>query len=98
MSNPPLISGHVPSIAAANSAKVTGVPITTPPETPQSSSSAAVGIKRDSESELDEEPTEAKADSADPRERRPRFGAEHRRVQGLDGHGSLIFCLYGQSD
>jgi chromatin assembly factor 1 subunit B len=56
VSNPPLIVGQVPSIAATNSAKVTGVPITTPPETPGGSSSAVhTGSKRDtSESELDE--------------------------------------------
>ncbi|KAK3336000.1 WD40-repeat-containing domain protein [Cercophora scortea] len=56
ISNPPLISGQVPSIAAANSGKVTGVPITTPPETPHSTGSAATSNnKRDtSESELED--------------------------------------------
>ncbi|KAK3328917.1 WD40-repeat-containing domain protein [Apodospora peruviana] len=54
MTNPPLISGQVPSIAAANSGKVTGVPMTTPPETPQSSGNFA-GSKRDnSESERED--------------------------------------------
>lgn len=37
LSNPPLISGQVPGIAATNSGKIVGVPITTPPETPQAS-------------------------------------------------------------
>ncbi|KAI0107850.1 WD40 repeat-like protein [Nemania sp. FL0031] len=46
MNNPPLIGGSVPSITATNSGKVTGVPITTPPETPGSANIAA-GIKRD---------------------------------------------------
>lgn len=55
MSNPPLIGGTVPSLAAANSAKVTGVPITTPPETPRSSNTLTAGVKREaSESEKDE--------------------------------------------
>ncbi|KAI0539613.1 WD40 repeat-like protein [Xylaria digitata] len=54
MNNPPLIGGNVPSITAANSGKVTGVPITTPPETPASANIAA-GIKRDvTESEKDD--------------------------------------------
>ncbi|KAI0018565.1 WD40 repeat-like protein [Xylariomycetidae sp. FL0641] len=47
MNNPPLIGGNVPSITAANSGKVTGVPITTPPETPGSTNVAA-GVKRES--------------------------------------------------
>lgn len=54
ISNPSLIVGQVPSIAATNSGKVIGVPMTTPPETPQGSVSGA-GAKRDtSESELDD--------------------------------------------
>ncbi|KAK1767127.1 WD40 repeat-like protein [Phialemonium atrogriseum] len=54
ISNPSLIIGQVPSIAATNSGKVIGVPMTTPPETPQGSVSGA-GAKRDtSESELDD--------------------------------------------
>ncbi|KAK3497023.1 WD40-repeat-containing domain protein [Neurospora hispaniola] len=50
MSNPPLISGQVPSIAATNSGKVTGLPVVTPPETPQSSSGGAgsTSLKRES--------------------------------------------------
>lgn len=60
LTNPPLIGGTVPSIAAANSGKVTGVPITTPPETPRSGNTApapgsGAGVKREaSESEKDE--------------------------------------------
>ncbi|KAK8110829.1 chromatin assembly factor 1 subunit B [Apiospora kogelbergensis] len=59
MTNPTLIGGSVPGIAAASSGKVTGVPMTTPPETPRPSSSTAAstavtGVKRDaSESEND---------------------------------------------
>ncbi|KAJ8129452.1 hypothetical protein O1611_g4179 [Lasiodiplodia mahajangana] len=54
MNNPPLIGGSVPSITATNSGKVTGVPITTPPETPGSANIAA-GIKRDAmENERDD--------------------------------------------
>jgi chromatin assembly factor 1 subunit B len=50
----------VPSIAAANSGKVTGVPMTTPPETPSNTGSgnhSAAGTKRPgeaSESEKEE--------------------------------------------
>ncbi|KAK4100649.1 WD40 repeat-like protein [Parathielavia hyrcaniae] len=47
LSNPPLIAGQVPSIAAANSSKVVGVPITTPPETPRASFAAPSGTKRE---------------------------------------------------
>ncbi|KAK2073864.1 hypothetical protein P8C59_008109 [Phyllachora maydis] len=55
ISNPPLIAGHVPSIAAAKSGKVTGVPVTTPPETPRPMANGPAGTKRDtSESEMDE--------------------------------------------
>ncbi|KAI1259516.1 WD40 repeat-like protein [Xylariaceae sp. FL1019] len=57
MNNPPLIGGSVPSITAANSGKVTGVPMTTPPETPGSSGNIAAGVKRDAtEKENDEQP------------------------------------------
>ncbi|KAI0151565.1 WD40 repeat-like protein [Xylariaceae sp. FL1272] len=57
MNNPPLIGGSVPSITAANSGKVTGVPMTTPPETPGSSGNIAAGVKRDAtENENDEQP------------------------------------------
>ena len=50
MTNPPLISGQVPSIAATNSGKVTGLPVVTPPETPQGSSGGAgsTSLKRES--------------------------------------------------
>ncbi|KAH7273598.1 Chromatin assembly factor 1 subunit [Fusarium solani] len=55
ISNPTLISGSVPGIAAANSGKVTGVPMTTPPETPRSTTGSVAGTKRDtSEGEREE--------------------------------------------
>ncbi|KAJ2903456.1 WD40 repeat-like-containing domain protein [Zalerion maritima] len=55
--NATLIAGSVPGIAATNSAKVTGVPITTPPETPRSTTTSVsvAGTKRDaSESEKED--------------------------------------------
>ncbi|KAM6537504.1 Chromatin assembly factor 1 subunit [Fusarium falciforme] len=55
ISNPTLIAGSVPGIAAANSGKVTGVPMTTPPETPRSTTGSVAGTKRDtSEGEREE--------------------------------------------
>ncbi|KAI0881493.1 WD40 repeat-like protein [Annulohypoxylon maeteangense] len=55
MNNPPLIGGNLPSITAASSGKVTGVPMTTPPETP-GSTNTVVGVKREaSTSEKDED-------------------------------------------
>ncbi|KAH7001558.1 WD40-repeat-containing domain protein [Ilyonectria destructans] len=55
ISNPTLISGNVPGIAAASSGKVTGMPMTTPPETPKSTSGSVAGTKRDaSESEKED--------------------------------------------
>lgn len=54
VSNPPLISGQVPSIAATNSGKVVGVPITTPPETPQSSHNVSTSKRENSESEVED--------------------------------------------
>jgi chromatin assembly factor 1 subunit B len=63
VSNPTLISGNVPRIAAASSGKVTGVPLTTPPETPRSAAGSVAGTKRDaSESE--------KEDGNEPKKRR----------------------------
>ena len=63
VSNPTLISGNVPGIAAASSGKVTGVPLTTPPETPRSAAGSVAGTKRDaSESE--------KEDTKEPKKRR----------------------------
>lgn len=52
LTNPPLIAGQVPGIAATNSGKIVGVPITTPPETPKASFSApsagaSAGTKRE---------------------------------------------------
>ncbi|KOS18864.1 putative WD repeat-containing protein [Escovopsis weberi] len=61
LSNPVLISGSVPSITAANSSKVTGVSLTTPPETPGST----IGLKREA-SEGEDKPLEAK----EPKKRR----------------------------
>ncbi|KAH6687861.1 chromatin assembly factor 1 subunit B [Plectosphaerella plurivora] len=58
--NPSLIVGNVPSIAATNSAKVTGIPITTPPETPGTSTSTATGVKREASSQGEKEGTEPK--------------------------------------
>lgn len=47
--------GQVPGLTATNSGKVTGVPMTTPPETPRNSASVPSGLKRDtSESELED--------------------------------------------
>lgn len=61
ITNPTLIGGNVPSIAAANSGKVVGIPITTPPETPRSTANNAAGTKRDaSESEQEETAGEPK--------------------------------------
>ncbi|KAK3341253.1 WD40-repeat-containing domain protein [Lasiosphaeria hispida] len=57
MSNPPLISGQVPSITATNSGKVTGVPITTPPETPRGSTAAPPSLKRETSETDPEEPS-----------------------------------------
>ncbi|RSL98046.1 hypothetical protein CEP52_010536 [Fusarium oligoseptatum] len=55
ISNPTLITGSVPGIAATNSGKVTGVPMTTPPETPRSTTGSVAGTKRDtSEGEREE--------------------------------------------
>ncbi|KAL2018407.1 hypothetical protein VTK56DRAFT_885 [Thermocarpiscus australiensis] len=47
MNHPVLLAGQVPGITATHSSTVTGVPITTPPETPRSSFAAPTGIKRE---------------------------------------------------
>ncbi|GJD02721.1 WD repeat domain-containing protein [Colletotrichum higginsianum] len=63
VTNPSLIVGSVPGIAVANSTKVTGVPITTPPETPRTNvapSTAASGTKRDASEGEKEEGSEPK--------------------------------------
>ncbi|TPX17207.1 uncharacterized protein E0L32_003325 [Thyridium curvatum] len=61
VNNPTLMVGNVPSITATNSAKVTGVPITTPPETPRSAANSVAGTKRDaSESEKEDSGKEPK--------------------------------------
>lgn len=55
ITNPSLIVGQVPGLTATNSGKVTGVPMTTPPETPHHTAPAASGVKRDtSEGELED--------------------------------------------
>ncbi|KAJ1327577.1 chromatin assembly factor 1 subunit B [Microdochium nivale] len=56
---PTLISGAVPSIAATHSGQVTGVPLTTPPETPVSSVSVVAGVKREASESEKEELTDA---------------------------------------
>ncbi|CRK11040.1 hypothetical protein BN1723_009247 [Verticillium longisporum] len=37
----------MPSITATNSGKITGVPLTTPPETPSTAATQPSGVKRD---------------------------------------------------
>jgi len=55
ISNPPLVSGALPSIAAGNIGFVAGVPMTTPPQTPRSTTSSVSGVKREtSESERED--------------------------------------------
>lgn len=56
VSNPTLISGTVPTVAATNSGKVTGVPITTPPETPRNTIAGSKRDATDSEKEESKEP------------------------------------------
>ncbi|KAM0262905.1 hypothetical protein ACHAQJ_001498 [Trichoderma viride] len=61
VSNPPLISGSVPSITATNSGRVTGVPLTTPPETPKVvAPGSGAGIKRDADEAEKEDTKEPK--------------------------------------
>ncbi|PNP44774.1 hypothetical protein TGAMA5MH_03583 [Trichoderma gamsii] len=60
VSNPPLISGSVPSITAANSGRVTGVPLTTPPETPKVVPGPSTGVKRDADEAEKEDTKEPK--------------------------------------
>jgi chromatin assembly factor 1 subunit B len=58
ISNPPLVSGNIPGIAQGNVSFMTGIPMTTPPQTPRSTASSVVGGKRDrdaSESEREGE-------------------------------------------
>jgi chromatin assembly factor 1 subunit B len=55
ISNPTLVGGSMPGIGAGNSNFMTGMPMTTPPQTPRSTTSSVSGIKRDhSESEREE--------------------------------------------
>lgn len=53
LTNPTLIGGSVPGLAATNSGKVTAIPVATPPATPRTG--AVSGVKREaSESEKEE--------------------------------------------
>ncbi|KAF6814745.1 WD repeat domain-containing protein [Colletotrichum plurivorum] len=78
ITNPPLIVGSVPGIAVANSTKVTGVPITTPPETPRtsathpaSSSTAAPTTSEAAASGTKREASEGdKQEASEPKKRR----------------------------
>jgi chromatin assembly factor 1 subunit B len=57
ISNPPLVAGSIPGISAGNVGLgfVSGVPMTTPPQTPRSTTSSVSGVKRDaSESEKED--------------------------------------------
>lgn len=55
ISNPTLVGGSMPSIAAGNISFMNGMPMTTPPQTPRSTTSSVSGIKRDaSESEKED--------------------------------------------
>jgi len=66
ISNPPLMSGAVPSIAAANSSFVSGLSMATPPQTPRSTTSSVSGLKRDAGAASESE----KEDSQPPKRRR----------------------------
>lgn len=71
VSNPTLISGSVPGIAAANSGKVTGVLITTPPETPRSTAGSVSGSVSGSATGTKREASESeKEDVREPKKRR----------------------------
>jgi chromatin assembly factor 1 subunit B len=65
ITNPQLIVGSVPGIAAATSGKVTGIPITTPPETPRSATDVRPPGKRPGEASESE-----KEDVKEPKKRR----------------------------
>jgi chromatin assembly factor 1 subunit B len=57
ISNPPLVGGTLPGVVAGTTGLgfVSGVPLTTPPQTPRSTTSSVSGIKRDaSESERED--------------------------------------------
>lgn len=57
VNNPPLVSGNLPSVMAGSTGLgfVTGIPMTTPPQTPRSTTSSMSGIKREaSESEKED--------------------------------------------
>ncbi|KAG0645558.1 putative WD repeat-containing [Hyphodiscus hymeniophilus] len=57
ISNPPLVGGTIPGVTASNVGLgfVSGVPMSTPPQTPRSATSSVSGVKRDaSESEKED--------------------------------------------
>lgn len=55
ISNPTLVSGSLPTIAAGHVSFISGMPMTTPPQTPRSTTSSVSGVKRDaSESEKED--------------------------------------------
>jgi chromatin assembly factor 1 subunit B len=63
ISNPPLVGGSLPGVVAGATGLgfVSGVPMTTPPQTPRSTTSSISGIKRDaSESEKEDNGPEKK--------------------------------------
>ncbi|KAG7132379.1 putative WD repeat-containing protein C26H5.03 like [Verticillium longisporum] len=60
--NPSLIVGSMPSITATNSGKITGVPLTTPPETPSTAATQPSGVKR--------EASDGDKDGSQPKKRR----------------------------
>ena len=63
ISNPPLVGGTIPGVAAGNVGLGfgSGVPMSTPPQTPRSTTSSVSGVKRDaSESEKEDSSHEKK--------------------------------------
>lgn len=63
ISNPPLVGGTLPGVVAGTTGLgfVSGVPLTTPPQTPRSTTSSVSGVKRDaSESEREDSGHEKK--------------------------------------
>lgn len=61
ISNPTLVGGSLPGVVAGGAGFVSGVPMTTPPQTPRSTTSSVSGVKRDaSESEKEDNGQEKK--------------------------------------
>ncbi|KAF4632469.1 hypothetical protein G7Y89_g5658 [Cudoniella acicularis] len=61
LSNPTLVGGTLPPMAAGNLSFMTGMPMTTPPQTPRSTTSSVTGVKREaSESEREDQGGEKK--------------------------------------